>query len=88
MRELALTDLTRWKDWSIAQRLSDMFDYANDDPGSQRAIVIYMTMLQKDAATGSESAVVQCPIADALIEHVKRVAPELLQSPVRNAVFR
>ncbi|MEZ6040565.1 MAG: hypothetical protein R3C20_08665 [Planctomycetaceae bacterium] len=88
MRELALTDLTRWKDWSIAQRLSDMFDYANDDPGSQRAILIYMTMLQKDAATGSESAVAQCPIADALIEHVKRVAPELLQSPVRNAVFR
>lgn len=46
--EIAVIDLTRWKDWSIRQRLMQMYKEPDQDPRIKLAILQYMDLASKD----------------------------------------
>ncbi len=56
LADIAITDLARWKDWSIQDRLMTLFDHKDyDNPLVKRAIVSYMIVSGKDTVSGSGS---------------------------------
>ena len=61
MADLVITDLARWKDWSIQDRLMTMYSDENYDiPAIRRAIVRYLYYCSQEktepAADGSRTA--------------------------------
>lgn len=55
LADLVIADLARWKDWSVQDRLMELYDeeeYAI--PSVKRAIVRYMLVCAKDAQTGAD----------------------------------
>ncbi len=50
----AITDLARWKDWSVQPRLMELYGRKGfDDRESKRAIIAYLIACTKDAPTGA-----------------------------------
>jgi hypothetical protein len=57
--DLAITDLARWKDWTVQDRLMDLFKQGNEENplgeiAVRRAIIRYMLASTQDAATEQE----------------------------------
>ena len=50
--ELALTDLTRWKDWSILNQLIELYRRPGQEDRLKWSILGYMTMASRDGAAG------------------------------------
>jgi hypothetical protein len=60
LADLVILSLTRWRDWSIRQRLRAMYDSEEFDiPSHKRAIVRYMLACTKDVAEVEGEAVPQ-----------------------------
>lgn len=76
VREIAITDLSRWNDWSLVSKLEQIYTTSHeDDPGSTRAIVGYLTTCQKsDAATAEQVAQ-----AAALLDRIRQEQPRLVR---------
>jgi hypothetical protein len=58
--DLVIADLSRWKDWSIQDRLMELYDTEFEDPVIQRgvrsAIIRYMLVCAKDVPKGHEGS--------------------------------
>jgi len=53
LADLAITDLARWKDWSLRDRLMVLYDTDDyNDPFIKRAVVRYMLVCAKDVPEG------------------------------------
>ncbi|MFO0978033.1 MAG: hypothetical protein U0996_16625 [Planctomycetaceae bacterium] len=71
MRDIAITNLARWEDWSILPQLMTMYEteYANDAAG-QRIILQYADACQKAAVRKSETEEAAC-VASEFIARMK-----------------
>jgi hypothetical protein len=80
MREIAITNLSRWEDWSTLSVLVQMFDGScSDDRSTQRAIIQFAQTCQKNAGLKEPSR----PFADdaeSFLCHVHATRPDLLHS--------
>lgn len=82
--EIALIDLTRWKDWSIRQQLMQMYGKPEQDPRLKRAILEYMVVASKDSVskgsvakgTAQKGGSLKPPHAVDAAEFLKRVRQE------------
>ena len=84
LRELVITNLARWQDWPTAPRLVKLFEtLGDDDPGSRRAIVMFMFALQKAAATSDVPTELQ-DLAAGFLKHVETTHPQLLNAVTRD----
>lgn len=58
--DLVIADLARWKDWSVQNRLMELYDAEFEDPVIQRgvrsAIIRYMLVCAKDVPKGQEES--------------------------------
>lgn len=79
--DLAIHDLARWKDWSIADRLLKMFqDPRFDIPAIKKAIVVYFLVLldaDRSIPSGPDDATVERAIA--FIKDIELNNPRLLR---------
>lgn len=78
LREISIRNLARWKDWTLVPRLTEVYDVCkNDDPGTTRAIVGYLTVRLRatDAPDGSDRQ-----MAEALLEAIRKDDPRLVSS--------
>lgn len=82
MREIAITNLSRWEDWSTLPELVTMFDNeCADDRSAQRAIIQFAQVCAKvDKAHGEASE--YATAAAQFIGRVQKSRPELLTSPL------
>jgi hypothetical protein len=81
LADLVIPDLARWEDWSIADRLVEMFhDECFHQHGNQKAIVIYfMTLLDADMSKPSHPDDATIEKANTFIEEVQTSKPGLLR---------
>ncbi|MBS0266676.1 MAG: hypothetical protein JSS02_32410 [Planctomycetes bacterium] len=57
LAEIAITDLARWKDWSLLERLMDLYQgEAKSDKNLKAAIIHYMIACTKDIPKAPESS--------------------------------
>lgn len=56
LADLVIADLSRMKDWSVQDRLMEMYDEETNIPSVKRAIVRYMLSSTKDVEKKSEAA--------------------------------
>ncbi len=69
LADLVILDLARWNDWSVMDRLMDMYDEEEyQDPFIKRAIVRFMLIAEKDDTVVKKGE---------LPEHVKKAASNL-----------
>lgn len=76
LRDLAIADLARWKDWSIQEQLAETYTANPDLPlAVRRAIIRYLIVSTKDVAAseaaGSQAASPTAP-QSAVPQHVVR----------------
>jgi len=80
MREIAITNLSRWEDWSTLQILVPMFDGAcSTDRSAQRAIIQFAQVCHKNAKLKEQTR----PLADdaeSFLCHVHATRPDLLHA--------
>ena len=79
--DLAIHDLARWKDWSVADRLLNMFqDPRFDIPAIKKAIVVYfLVLLKADRSIPSGPDDVAVEKATAFIKDIELNNPRLLR---------
>ena len=80
MREIAITNLSRWEDWSTLAVLTSMFDSScADDRSTQRAIIQFAQVCLKNGKLKERSR----PFADdaeSFLCHVHATRPDLLNA--------
>ncbi len=83
LREVAITNLSRWKDWDTAPGLIERFDaLESSDPRSQEAIIGFMIAMRRD--TGPEKANAELlAAADSFLNGLEVRNPKLLQAAYR-----
>lgn len=83
MREIAITNLSRWEDWETLAVLTTMFEGdASEDRSTQRAILQFAeACVRKGNAESPPSQFVED--AEAFLSHVQSVRPELLTPNLR-----
>ena len=84
MREIAITNLSRWEDWSTLPVLAQMFDgECSGDRSTQRAIIQFaQTCMKNPAANSGEQPVAHD--AEMFLCHVQATRPDLLTSNRRD----
>lgn len=84
LADLAIADLARWKDWSIAKRLFDLYDAeAYQVPGIKRAIIRYFDAAKKDIpkdAAESAEPPKHVKQAEEYYAEIKKKDPETVKS--------
>jgi hypothetical protein len=66
LADLVIADLARWKDWSVQERLMELYGAEEYSiPSVKRAIVRYMIASTKDVPTGGDEAVPEHAVAGA-----------------------
>ena len=79
LADFVITDLSRWKDWSIADRLVLLFnDPAYDIPSVKRAIVRYFLACAKDMKVG-ETPPAHVTTAKKHIEALRKQDPKIVR---------
>jgi len=67
LAELVIADLARWKDWSVMDRLAELYDQeAYHVPGTRRSIIRYLDAAAKDLPEGVDVK------TDSVPEHVQQ----------------
>lgn len=81
LADLVITDLARWKDWSLQDRLMDMYqDEKFSIPAIRRAIVRYLYYCSQDkgepAADGTTTRPDHAVKADELLRKLEEIDPK------------
>ncbi len=84
MREIAVTNLSRWEDWTTLSALTVMFDKeCGDDVSVQRAIVQFAQACEK-AEMSNEPLSEHTSAAAQFLRRVQESRPQLLASPLQD----
>jgi hypothetical protein len=85
LADLVIPDLARWKDWTVQDRLMEMYDSEEFNiPAVKRAIVRYLLVCSRDVSTGPDGTV-NPYAADAkqLLEGLRKKDPKTVSEAER-----
>jgi hypothetical protein len=85
LAEIAITDLARWKDWSLQSRLMTLYkSEAKEDKKMKTAIINYMIVCSLDVPTDPDTQKPQQPLPEHVVtarrnlSELKKLDPELV----------
>ena len=84
LADLVITDLARWQDWSIAEKLMDLYGAEEYNiPSIKRAIVRYFLVAKR--ATGEDEDVTpeHVQVAEAYLEELRESDPDTVKAAER-----
>ena len=76
--ESAIVDLSRWKDWSLHERLMQLYRRSGDDAKLKQAIVRYMISSTKDVPTGAKELPPHARTGQKCLEDLRQRDPKLV----------
>ncbi len=83
VRELAITNLSRWKDWDVAPQLAEMYDSTvADDERSREAILQFMIAMNR-ASASQQVPDELLSVGQGLLAKAEQSSPTLLKAAYR-----
>lgn len=88
MADIVITDLTRWRDWSIQERLVQLYGQGDYNlPSTRRAIIRYLLVSQRDAAAGAKEVPVHVTRGKEFLEAIRKKDPKMVADVERFPVL-
>lgn len=79
LREISITNLARWEDWTLVRQLPQIYDACRDDDnGTTRAIVGYLLVYRR--APHPETAADDVKLAESLLQKIRKEKPRLVKA--------
>lgn len=79
MADLVIADLARWRDWSVQERLFELYGEGEYNvPSTRRAIIRYMIVSQRDIPAGSKAPPAHVTRGKELLEKIRQRDPKLV----------